>query len=64
MTNLEKEDLRKALHKALDTVENTISWVEARGWSNEQEFLNFEDSLNKLSVKDHKINFFSYKNMD
>ena len=64
MTQLEKQDLQRALKKALDTVESTISWIEARGWTNEQDFLDWEDSLNKLSVKDHKINFFNYKNMD
>ena len=64
MTNIDKENLQKALKKALEVVESTVDWVEARGWTNEQDFLNWEDSLNKLSVKDHKINFFNYKNMD
>ena len=64
MTKLEQENLKAALTKAIDVVESTISWVEARGWTNEQDFLNFEDRLNNLSCKDHKIEFFKYKHMD
>lgn len=64
MTNIDKENLQEALKKALDLIESTISWVEARGWTDEQDFISWEDSINKLSVKDHKINFFDYKNMD
>lgn len=64
LTNIDKENLQKALDKSLEVVRNTISWVEARGWTNEQAFLSWEDTLNALSVKDHKIEFFKYKYMD
>jgi len=60
----ERQDLIKALNKALQVVEDTVSWAEARGFTDEQVYLDWEDSLNQLSCKDHKVNFFNYKHMD
>lgn len=64
MTKLEQENLKAALDKAIDIVESTISWVEARGWTNEQIYISWQDSLNALSCKDPNIDFFKYKHMD
>ncbi len=64
MTENDRNDLKKALHKALTLVESTVSWVEARGWTNEQEFINWEDELNRLSCKDHRVSFAKYKCID
>jgi len=60
----EKQELKEALNKAIALVESTVSWAEAKDYTNEQEYLDFEDTLNKLSIKDHNINFFSYKHVD
>lgn len=60
----ERQELITALNRALKAVEDTVSWAEARGFTDEQEYLDWEDSINALSVKDHKINFFKYKHMD
>jgi len=64
MSERETTELRVALKKALDLLESTVSWAEARGFTDSQEYINFENRVNQLSVKDHKINFANYKYMD
>lgn len=60
MTELEKQDLRAALDKALDLVKSTVAWAEARKFTDAQEYIEWEDKLNKLSVKDHAMPFGKY----
>lgn len=60
----ERQELNAALEKALKLLESTVSWAEAKGYTDEQEYLSWEMAINSLSVKDHKINFFKYKHMD
>lgn len=60
LTEENKSDLKKALENALETVKSTISWVEARGWTETQEYLTWEDTLNKWSTKDHRIPFVKF----
>ena len=57
MTERESNELKNALDKALHLVESTVSWAEARGFTNEQAFIDFEDALNKYSCKDHNLDF-------
>lgn len=64
MTVDEKNDLKKILDEALQTVENVISWAESKGYTNEQSYIDWEDKINKLSIKDHNINFNNFKYMD
>ena len=64
MTERDRNDLKNALQKALDLVESTVSWAEARGWTDEQEYINWEDHLNQLSCKDHRTCFANYKYTD
>ena len=64
MTEREKNELNKALKEALKVVESTVSWAEARGFTDTQEYMEWEDSINRLSVKDHKINFYDFKYVD
>jgi len=64
MSERETTELRNALRKSLDLLESTVSWAEARGFTDSQEYINFENRVNQLSVKDHKINFANYKYMD
>ena len=64
MSENDRQDLIKALKKSLELVESTVSWAEARGFTDSQEYLDWEDELNKLSTKDHKINFHKFKYMD
>ena len=64
MTERETNELKAALAKTLHMVESTVSWAEARGFTNSQEYMEWEDAINRLSVKDHKINFHAYQNMD
>lgn len=60
----ERKELIAALNKALTVVENTVSWAEARGFTDSQEYIDWENKVNQLSVKDHNIEFFNYKYMD
>lgn len=64
MSERETTELRNALRKSLELLESTVSWAEARGFTDEQEYLIWEQRVNQLSVKDHNINFANYKYMD
>lgn len=64
MTERETAELKNALKKTLDLLESTVSWAEARGFTDSQEYINFENRANQLTVKDHNINFANYKYMD
>ena len=64
MTKLEQENLKAALDKAIDIVESTISWVEARGWTNEQEYFDFKNAIYKLMQINKEYTFMDYKHMD
>ena len=60
----ERQELITALNKSLKAVEDMVSWAEAKGYTDEQEYINWEDSINKLSCKDHNVNFYNYKYID
>lgn len=64
MTKLEKQDLQKALQKALTLVESTVSWVEAKGWKNEQDYKEFRNSINKLMMVNDNYTFMNYMHID
>ena len=60
----EKQELITALDKALKLLESTVSWAEAREFTDDQEYIQWEDRINQLSVKDHKINFANFSYLD
>ena len=60
----EQEELNNALNTALHAVESVVSWAESRGLTNEQSYIDWEDKINKLSIKDHNINFHNFKYVD
>ena len=64
MTERETTELRNALNRTLNLLESTVAWAEARGFTDSQEYINFENRANQLTVKDHNINFANYKYMD
>lgn len=39
--------------KVLDNAKALVDFVESQGLTNEQWFINWEDKLNELSIKDH-----------
>ena len=45
--------LKYGYNQALKYVEQLIEVTENCGYTNEQAFINFEDKLNELSIKDH-----------
>lgn len=51
-------DMEYCLQNALNRIKRLIEECEEEGLTNEQYFLDFEDELNKLSIKDHRINNF------
>ena len=48
---MEKSEFIKEMKQATDIVEELITVAEENNFTNEQEFLNFLDGLNKLSIK-------------
>lgn len=49
----DKQRLWSACQTVLYVTKNIIKQVEEAGMTNEQFFIDFEDELNELSVKDH-----------
>ena len=49
----DKQRLWSACQTALFMIRNIITEVEKAGMCNEQFFIDFEDELNELSIKDH-----------
>lgn len=49
----DKNRMYNACQMALMFVRNVIEEVEKLGMTNEQFFIDFEDELNELSIKDH-----------
>lgn len=45
--------MKETANTLIKQLESFIKDVENKGYTNEQWFINFEDTLNKLSIKDH-----------
>lgn len=53
-------DMEYRLQNALNRIKRLIAECEEEGLTNMQYYLDFEDELNKLSVKDHTEVFSKY----
>lgn len=48
-----EEELKKAINEQIVNIMHIVNIAEELGFTNKQWFLNYEDFLNSVSVKDH-----------
>ena len=52
---LTEQDYQELANGLIEVIKDYISDIEREGLTNESWFLDFEDELNELSIKDHGI---------
>lgn len=60
----ERQELITALNKSLKAVEDMVSWAEAKGYTDEQEYSDFKNAIYKLMQINKEYTFMDYKHMD